>query len=154
MLSTEKRCRKWMLGTIDYSPEVMMRKFKREMWRLIEKNLQGGRVYSRYIRRRAEHCGIESPLSSSIDNAKRGYRICKETFKSLKQDSLYYRKRHLRARVREAKANGDIERSKRIKAVIQCEEQVRDWRMINNTWEKWYGRSVTKVTVVNDNDEV
>ena len=71
--------------------------------------------------------------------------ICKETFKILKQDSLYYRNRHLRARVREANADGKIERNKRIKAVIQCEEQVNDWRMINNTCKNGIGEVSQKL---------
>ena len=60
MMSVEKHYRKWVYGAIDYFPDAMMWKFKRETWKLVEMKLQGGKVYSWYIRRRTEHFGIEA----------------------------------------------------------------------------------------------
>ena len=147
MISAESKCRKWLMGAIDYSPEVFQWKYKRDCWKLIRKKLQGYKICSRYLRRMAEHCGIIKPLSGTVSEAKKAYNICNQNFTSMKPKAASYRRKHLRDRLRLAKENGNLFKTARIKAVILREENIAKWRSINNAWSKRTGNSVSKVSI-------
>lgn len=54
----EKKCRKIKMGAIPYTPDLSKLGLTVYVWRLIENKCEGHKVSSRYLRRKANQCGI------------------------------------------------------------------------------------------------
>ena len=70
MLAVEKRCRKFRLGTVDYSPDVIKWNKKGYVWSLAVKKLESKVINTAYICRLAHQVEVSSPLLVSLEEAK------------------------------------------------------------------------------------
>ncbi len=65
----KKHCCKLYMGTLAYSPTLMLWFNQKILWSLVIKKLSGGYVMSHHIWHLVHHCGIVQPLSVSIEVA-------------------------------------------------------------------------------------
>ena len=67
----EKRCRKFAMGNVDYSPVVAETRLRRLLWRKIVQRKLGRKVSSHLIRRTAKKCGVLDYYCVSLEEAQR-----------------------------------------------------------------------------------
>ena len=99
------------------------------------------------IRSEAEKCGIYSPLSDTLQEAKRAYKICQYNFNRLKTHSKSHRRTFLKTRINKAKIKGDLTKAQQIKNVLTQEVEKYIWRGIKHDWHKATGGILSKVAV-------
>jgi hypothetical protein len=85
MLSAEKKCRKLSMGTVDYSPEVDLAKKRRWLWKQVVKKREGRQVSASMIKQKARQCGVLSPLSVTLAQARMSFRVADLAYDALKQ---------------------------------------------------------------------
>jgi len=79
----EKHCRKLYMGTLAYSPTLMLWFNRKILWSLVFKKLSGGHVTSRCICCLAHCCGIIQPLSVSTKVALHNYKAAQKEYQDL-----------------------------------------------------------------------
>ena len=154
MISAEKKCRQFRLGEVDFSPEIMLWKRRKLTWKLILKYHQGHPINTALIRREASQCLIESPLSGTLPEAMKAFKISKETYYKLRPYAPEYRKAHLMDKVKEAKRKNQNKRAKEILQLIMRERIREDWKSINRALEQRRGAAITKVVVQKNGIEI
>ena len=147
MIHAEKVCRKRRMGEVDYSPEVIIWKKRRDVWREVIKYRSGGKINKTSLRRRAQACGINTPLSANLEAAKRAYKTCDQEFTRLKPYADSYRMAFLRERAEQSEAMGDTTYARDLRTMINKEKSRKMWRSIRSAIKKHKGGSVTKVKV-------
>jgi hypothetical protein len=70
MLHAEKKCRKLAMGNVDFSSEVDLAKKRWWLWQQVVKKPEGKPISSALLKRKAQQCGIVSPLSVTLAQAK------------------------------------------------------------------------------------
>jgi len=71
------------MGTLAYSPTLMLWFNQKILWSLIIKKLSGGYVTSHHIRRLAHCCDIVQPLSVSLEVAQHNYKVAQKEYQDL-----------------------------------------------------------------------
>ncbi len=79
----EKHCRKLYMGTLAYSPTLMLWFNQKILWSLVIKKLSGGYVTSHCIRRLAHCCKIVQPLSVPLEVALHNYKAAQKEYQDL-----------------------------------------------------------------------
>jgi len=79
----EKYCHKLYMGTLAYSPTLMLWFNQKILWSLVIKKLSGGYVMSQCIWCLAHCCGIVQPLSVSIEVVLHNYKAAHKEYQDL-----------------------------------------------------------------------
>ncbi len=79
----ETHCCKLYMGTLAYSPTLMLWFNQKILWSLVFKKLSGSHVTSHRIHRLAHRCGILLPLSVSIEAALHNYKAAQNEYQDL-----------------------------------------------------------------------
>jgi hypothetical protein len=69
MLYAEKKCQKLAMGEVDFSLELNKARQWKLLWKKIVWHKRGRRVSSSYIKRKARQCGVQCPLSCTLEQA-------------------------------------------------------------------------------------
>lgn len=146
-VSSRKKCRKWKMGQIDFSPQIMIWKNRRDTWNMIVQFKKGQKRNSITIRRKAKACGIFQPLSATLQQAQRGYAICRDEFNKLKPYAALYRREFLSKRIIEEEESGNKKQAQEIRQIMRHEETRRMWGSIARARCKRNGRSIAVVEV-------
>ena len=85
MIYAEKRCRKLVMGSVDFSPEVADVRLQQWFWKRLIARKQGQRVSPRMLQRTAKKCGILDPFSVSLSEALQKLEECKASYAQLKR---------------------------------------------------------------------
>jgi hypothetical protein len=73
------------MGNVDFSPEVDLAKKQRWLWQQVVKHLEGKRVSSFLIKRKAQQCSIVGPFSVTLAQAQDHFRAADSAYNALKQ---------------------------------------------------------------------
>jgi hypothetical protein len=84
MLYAEKKCRKLAMGKVDFSPELNKARQQKLLWKKIVWHKRGRRVSSSYIKHKARQCGIQCPLSCTLEQALRYRKTAIDEYEKLK----------------------------------------------------------------------
>jgi len=79
----EKHCQKLYMGTLAYSPTLMLWFNQKILWSLVFKTLSGGHVTSHHICRLAHRCGVIQPLSVTTKVALHNYKAAQKEYQDL-----------------------------------------------------------------------
>ncbi len=79
----EKHCHKLYMGTLAYSPTLMLWFNQKKLWSLVIKKLSGGHVTSRRIWHLVHCCGIVQPLSVSTKVTLHNYKAAQKEYQDL-----------------------------------------------------------------------
>jgi len=79
----KKHCRQLYMGTLAYSPTLMLWFNQKILWSLVIKKLSGGHVTSHHIRCLAHCCNIVQPLSVSLEVALYNYKVAQKEYQDL-----------------------------------------------------------------------
>ncbi len=79
----EKHCCKLYMGTLAYSPTLMLWFNQKILWSLVIKKLSGGNVTSHHIQCLAHHCGIVQPLSVPTEVVLHNYKAAPKKYQDL-----------------------------------------------------------------------
>ena len=108
----EKKCRNRRMGGGNISLGVIVWKKRRGVWNSFIICHKGVWLNRAIIRRREQACGIQRPLSITLTESKREYKICRDEFEILKPDVDICMERFLARRVKGEIASGNIKKSK------------------------------------------
>ena len=98
-----------MVG-VNFSPEVIVWKKRMYVWNSMTRWHKGVCINCTIIKCRTKACGIQRPLSTTLTEATRAYKICRDEFDRLKPGAGVYRENFLARRVKEELARGNIKR--------------------------------------------
>jgi hypothetical protein len=132
MRAAENKCRKWHMGAVDFSPQLMIWWNRRLTWKLIKDYHSGRKISTTFIMRKAKACGISDPLQSTPKEATTAYNICKKQFDKMKPSAAIYRREFLRKQIKDYKANGNQAQAAQLQVLRRRENTTNDWRRINN----------------------
>ncbi len=79
----EKHCHKLYMGTLAYSPTLMLWFNWKILWSLVIKKLSGGYITSCHIQHLVHHCSIVQPLSVLIEVALHNYKAAHKEYQDL-----------------------------------------------------------------------
>ena len=91
MRNAESKCRKFGMGNVPYSPNVLIWKNKRDFWTLVIRFKKGTKISRSLIKRRARSLNIYAPLSSSLTAAISARNECAKEFTRLVWGCMDYR---------------------------------------------------------------
>ena len=154
MRAAENKCRKWHMGAVDFSPQLMIWWNRRLTWKLIKDYHSGRKISTTFIMRKAKACGIVDPLQSTPKEATTAYNICKNQFDKMKPRAAIYRREFLRKQIKDYKANGNQAQAAQLQVLQRREKTTNDWRRINNAWSQRSGGCVTKVSIKLNNNKI
>jgi hypothetical protein len=154
MRSAEKKCRKLAMGNVDFSPEVDLAKKRKELWKMIVRKREGGRVSAAKIKRKARLCGVLSPLSVNLSQARRSFRAADLAYDALKQRAPYHRHEFLCDRA--ANKSGEVPEAAQQAArrLLRQEKQRSDARHLKRVLAKIQGGAVSRIEVMEDGEYV
>jgi hypothetical protein len=84
MLSAEKKCRKLAMGNVDFSPKVDLAKKRWWLWQQVVKKWEGKHISSFLLKWKARQCGIVSPLSVTLAQARKHFHAADKAYDALK----------------------------------------------------------------------
>ena len=115
MKNSEKKCRKRRMGGVDFYTEVILWKNRRDVWNSLTIRKKGAWINCEIIKPREKLCVIQRPLSITLTEAGRAYKICSDDLDRLKPYADVYRARFLARRVKEEVASGNIKKSNKLR---------------------------------------
>ena len=138
------------MGNVEFSPEVDLAKKRRWLWQQVVKKREGKRVSAELIRRKARQCGIDCPLSVTLEQAQEHFREADAAYDSLKQYAPSYRHEFLCDRA--ANKSGDVpeEAQKAASRLLRQERQRSDARHLKRVLSKVQGGAITRIEVMED----
>lgn len=144
MISSEKKCRKFCMGEIDFSPEINQARGRRYVWSMVLKRRRSGnKILKRKIKAVAKAVGIESPLSATLAEAERSFRAADDIYKRMKPNAPMMRADFLRERSKDETLSAEAR--KRAKTALR-HERARDCnRRMKHVLKKNRANSVTTV---------
>jgi hypothetical protein len=154
MRSAEKKCRKLSMGTVDYSPEVDLAKKRRWLWQQVVKKREGRRVSAAMIKRKARQCGILSPLSVTLEQARRSLRAADSAYDALKQRAPTHRYEFLCDRASNKSGEVPEGAQKAARRLLRQEKQRSDARHLKRVLAKIQGGAVSRIEVMEDGEYV
>ena len=129
MTNAKKHCRKMCMGSIAFTPEVSKAKKTVILWRMIKARRQGFRRSSRKIRRLARSCGVRTPLSNTLEQAKTKLKEAERYYNKIKPKARTMRDRWLRERTNDdslpERARKHAARSLKIEQQRNCSRRVK-----------------------------
>ena len=114
MVHAEKKCRKFGMGAVPYSPAVLIWKNRRDVWTLVIQYLKGRTINRAIINRKAKKFGIVAPLNCTLSSATTYKKKCADEFERLRPLAGKYRCQFLRKLANEAEESGDKNKSTEI----------------------------------------
>jgi hypothetical protein len=84
MLYTEKKCRKLAMGEVNFLPELNKAQQRKLLWKKIIWHKKGKRVGSSYIKQKAQQCGVQCPLSCTLEQALQYRKTAIDEYEKLK----------------------------------------------------------------------
>ena len=136
MKNAENKCSKRSMGGVDFSPEVMVWKKRRDAWDSVIRWHKGLWLNHAIIKRRANACGIQRPLSITVPEDDRAYKICRYEFNILKPDADAYWAKFLARGIKEEVASVNTKKAKNIKSVTDREIARKIWDSIGRYLQK------------------
>jgi hypothetical protein len=94
------------VGNVDFSPEVDTARKRRWLWQQVVKRREGKRISAALIKQGARQCGILSPLSVTLAQARRHFAAADASYDALKKHAPAYRHEFLCDRA--ANKSGDV----------------------------------------------
>ena len=73
MKNEEKKCRKRKMGGVEFSPEVIVWRNRRDVCNSVIRCHKGAWINCAIIKRRSKACVIQRPLSTTLTEAERVY---------------------------------------------------------------------------------
>ena len=89
------------MGGVNFSPEFIVWKKWRDEWNSVIRCHKGGQFNRTIMNRRAKACGIQQPMSITLTEYGRAYKICRDELERLKPDVDIYRESFLALKVKE-----------------------------------------------------
>ena len=100
------------MGRVDISPEFIVWKKRRDLWNSVIRWHKGTWINREIIKRIAKAFGIKRPLSITLIEAKRAYKICSDEFERLDLDGEVYNAKFFARRLKDEVASGNIKKKK------------------------------------------
>jgi hypothetical protein len=123
MLCAEKKCRKLAMGNVDFSLEVDLAKKRRWLWQQVVKKRERKPISSALLKRKARQCGIVSPLSVTLEQAKRHFQAADTAYDALKRHAPAYRYEFLCDRAANKSGEVPVVAQKAASRLLQQEKQ-------------------------------
>ena len=146
-LAGEKRCRKLAMGDVDYSPRVAKLLLTRNTWKLIVKKLQGKRVHSSLIKRKAKHCNIARPLHRSLAEATRELRTATKIWEEAKPLAPLFRKEFLWERASRLAPEQGKTAEAVYQRLIQEDHQRKGFQILRKLLHRQSGKAVQSMII-------
>lgn len=143
----EKSCRKIYRTDSECSPAFSLWHKRAQVFKSLISMKYGGVKNTGLLCRKARRLGIEKPRQWTVEQLRHGRAISKAWKRKLKPEAPILRKEHLSSRLVQAKADGDKEKEKAIRDIIDREASSSMWSDIKWTFSDNGGRSaaVTRV---------
>jgi hypothetical protein len=119
----EKRCRKFAMGNVDYSPVVADTRLCRWLWKKIVQRKLGRKVSSHLIQRTAKKCGVTDYYCVTLEEAQQRFEECDKEYMHLKQRAPELRLEFLRSRANNESGEVDAESQKAAHRQLRMERQ-------------------------------
>jgi hypothetical protein len=147
MRYAEKRCRKFAMGKVEYSPVVAATRLRRWLWQKIVQWKEGRRVSNNLLRRTAKKCGITDALQISLAEARRRYEACDKEYAALKKRAPELRHEFLRGRA--SNETGDVtpESQKAAQRQLRHERQRNEARHLHQVLGSAQGGAISRIEV-------
>jgi hypothetical protein len=148
MRYAEKRCRKFAMGKVEYSPVVAATRLRGWLWQKIVRWKQGWRVSCNLLRRTAKKCGITDALHISLAEAQRRYEACNKDYAALKKRAPELRHEFLHGL--SSNETGDVtpESQKAAQRQLSHERQHHDARHLRQVLGSAQGGAISRIEVV------
>ena len=135
----EKNCRKLKMGAIPYTPDISTLGLAVYVWRLIEKKREGRKISSRYLRRKANQCGIFNYSIVPTEECRRARAIAFKEYIEYASQAKIKRPAFLDGLADALAATGNISRSSAIRQLKSQEESRHSHRMIRVAIKEFSG---------------
>jgi hypothetical protein len=150
MLHAEKKCRKLAMGNVDFSPEVDLAKKRRWVWQQVIKHLEGKRLSSSLIKRKARQCGIVGPFSVTLVQAQYHFRAADAAYDALKRHAPILRYEFLCDSAANKSGAVLTEGQKAARRMLQHERQRSEARHLKRVLARVQGGAITRIEVLED----
>jgi hypothetical protein len=84
MLWAKKKCQRSAMGNVEFFPEVDLAKKRWWLWQQVVKTREGKPISSALLKQKAPQCGIVSPLSVTLVQAKQHFQAANKADDALK----------------------------------------------------------------------
>jgi hypothetical protein len=122
MIYAKKKCWKFAMGRMEYSPFIAETHLHRWLWQKIVQRKLGWKVSSNLIWHMARKCGISDPFSISLeDDAQQRYEDCDKEYAQLKKRAPELRHEFLCSRASNASGDTEIESQKAAQQQLRTE---------------------------------
>ena len=150
MKYAEKKCRKLAMGEVDFSPELGKARQRKLLWKKIVRKKRGYKVSSSYIKRKARQCGVQCPLSCTLDQAIRYRKTAIDEYEKLKPIAERLRKEHLWSQAHDHSETGNETTRKHAKRLLREEIQRETARHLRRTMGRSRNGAVDWIEVEED----
>jgi hypothetical protein len=148
MQYAEKKCRKFVMGKVEYSPVVASTRLRRWLWQKIVHRKQGQKVSISLLRRTARKCGIPNALCVSFAEAQHQFALCDQEYAHLKRRAPELRLEFLRSRA--SNETGDIspDSQKAAQHQLRHERQCYEAQHLRQVLGNARGGAISRIEVV------
>ena len=145
MKKAERKCRKLMMGEVDFSPELNIWGRRMYLWKLVLRLHDGEKVSRTKIRRLARSCGVSNSFGIQRKEIQSLYRRARREYLRRKPHAAALRESYLEQSIRDGNLNGKDKNSQRIRTILKREAQRKSWRAINACTNSGRIKGVSKV---------
>jgi len=143
MKHAEKTCRRFNSGLVQFSPELNRWRLRCQLWRLVYQRRLGHPIKAKYLRRLANACSVENPLSVSKDIALFNYHLAWAQYGALKPQHELLHSNFLHAKLQDPTLSDT--HHKAIARLVALESLRDAYRRIRALKNQQTGRSISAV---------
>jgi hypothetical protein len=147
MLHAEKKCWKFAMGKVEYSPIIAETRLRRWLWQKIVQKKLGQKVSGNLLWRTARKCSISNPFCTMLEEAQQKYEECDKEYAQLKKRAPELRHEFLCSRASNASGDVEPESQKAAQRQLRTERQRREARHLRQVLGNASGSAISRIEI-------